>query len=891
MRYDHFSMLPEKAFQPRNGRQGMTLEGGGSGGGGTSTTYTSNIPEWLRPQTEALLGAATQEYFNTSLNPETGKYDITGIKGYRPFSADKSSYFAPFTQQQRDVFGEVGGMTTSPLYGQAAGMTRQAGMGGMGTAQQALGYGQLGSGYGGLAAGMAPEAQMYGQTAADIGSMGLRAEELGRDVGAEARQFARQAAGMGGTYERMATDPMSVQGYMSPYMQQVVERQKVAAIEDAQRANLGQNLAAARQGTYGGARQALAQAQREAALEKQLGDIQAGGLQSAFEQAQRAQQFGVTTGLQGLQGAQAGLGTALQGGQLGLSGIGQAMAGQQAGLAGLQQAGQLYGLGMQGAGVGLSGLGAAQAGYGLSGQMGAQLGNIATAQQQADIQRLGLQREIGAEQQAREQGMINQAIQDYAMAQQYPFQQLAGYSGLLRGYATPTTTVSQYQAAQSPLTQFAGAGTSLAGLGQIVGMGKKEGGTVKSYAEGGITSVDALEGMAEDLSIPQLQQSIQNKTLPEYVGIPILQNKVNNAERMQMAQAGIAPDMGQEPPISDQVMAQADALQGIDSVPRAAGGGMVAFEKGGIARFQNQGIVLGEPEITQEMLEEERKRQQMFLGVDPRIAKTKEFLAKQGEEGFMDRALRGLQMIGAGEKIRTKGDFSELEKVNQAEMARRKAMAEREMKLAELEGTDYQQRAGIYKDVTGREREKARIAAEQKFKAGESEKDRQNRLAVASMPGETERIAAQIRKEAAANGEKISAEDAARRAKAALTAPPDRYNALSNRLNAANKDIGTRTFMLQEQLNAAKTDAERTKIKGQIDAIKSQVLQDYSITPADLAELQAMNRASTGGASTAPAAAPKPAAGQFSVTAPDGKTYSFPTQQAADEFKRRIQGQ
>ena len=28
MRYDHFSMLPEKAFQPRNGRFGMTLEGG-----------------------------------------------------------------------------------------------------------------------------------------------------------------------------------------------------------------------------------------------------------------------------------------------------------------------------------------------------------------------------------------------------------------------------------------------------------------------------------------------------------------------------------------------------------------------------------------------------------------------------------------------------------------------------------------------------------------------------------------------------------------------------------------------------------------------------------------------------------------------------------------------
>ena len=37
---------------------------GGGGGAPTSTNVTqSNIPDWLRPQTEALLGAATQEYF------------------------------------------------------------------------------------------------------------------------------------------------------------------------------------------------------------------------------------------------------------------------------------------------------------------------------------------------------------------------------------------------------------------------------------------------------------------------------------------------------------------------------------------------------------------------------------------------------------------------------------------------------------------------------------------------------------------------------------------------------------------------------------------------------------------------------------------------------------
>jgi hypothetical protein len=89
------------------------------------------------------------------------------------------------------------------------------------------------------------------------------------------------------------------QQYMSPYIQGVVDVQQRKAIDAARQAQLGQNLAAARQGTYGGARQALLQGQRESGLRTQLGDIQAQGLQSAFDQAQqqferdRAAQIGV----------------------------------------------------------------------------------------------------------------------------------------------------------------------------------------------------------------------------------------------------------------------------------------------------------------------------------------------------------------------------------------------------------------------------------------------------------------------------------------------------------------------------------------------------------------------------------------------------------------------
>jgi hypothetical protein len=385
------------------GRRVLNVGGGGGGGGHTTSTVTqSNLPDWLRPQTEAVLGAATQEYFNTEFDPETGAYNIVGTKPYTPYSADPRDYVAEFSPQQQQVFGETARMQTPGGFQTGSQLAGAGTMGGIQSAGTAYGYGGQGAGYGGQGA-------MYGG----------------------------QAAGMGGIYEQMATDPRSMQAYMSPYMQNVVEIQKQQAIEDAQRAQLGANLNAARYGTYGGARQTLAQTQREAGLNKQLSDIQAQGLQSAFDQAQKSQQFGVTTGLQGL----------------------------QAGISGAQT-------GIQGAGMGLQGVQAAQAGYGMGIQGGQALGQLATQQQQADLTRLGFQREIGDVQQQRQQQIINQAVQDYALSQEMPMQRLAGYSGLLRGYATPTTTTSQYQAGANPASQ-------LAGLGALAyGVSKKKGGVI-----------------------------------------------------------------------------------------------------------------------------------------------------------------------------------------------------------------------------------------------------------------------------------------------------------------------------------------------------------------------------------------------------------------------------
>jgi len=485
---------------------GRIIYGGGGGGGPTTTTVNqSNIPEWLRPQVETVLGGATKQLFNTKkiTDPETGAVteEITGTKPFIPYSANVQDYVAGFSPLQQQVQQNAANLQVPGQFNQATGYANAAGQGGLGSAQAAYGYGNqgaqsgqlgqqlgmqggqyyggMGAGYGAQAAGLAPQAQTYGQQAADIGQMGLRAEQYGRNVSGQAENYARQAAGMGDLYGQMATSPGTYQAYMSPYQENVTDIQLQGLQRQADIARTQRGAQAARAGAFGGARQAIENAEANRALQSQMDAARAQGLQQAYQQAQGNIAQRAQLGLQGLQGAQQGLGTALQGGQLGLSGIGTALQGLQGGMQGSglgiqgAQAGlqgvdrQLAGTaqGMQGAQVGLQGVTGAQAGYGLANQAAANLSNIGTAQLGAQTGILGLQNQIGGQQQGQQQQYINQAIQNYAQAQEAPMQSLNQFNALLRGYALPGTTSTQYQAAPPLVNQVAGLGT--AGIGAL----------------------------------------------------------------------------------------------------------------------------------------------------------------------------------------------------------------------------------------------------------------------------------------------------------------------------------------------------------------------------------------------------------------------------------------
>ena len=390
--------------------------GGGSGGGGgaptQSTTNTSNIPEYARPYVETMLGATQQQLFNTAPGPD-GTTQITSVKPYQAFgsasgevdasgnpmlrglgpgemTAARSAY-APFDPLQNQAYQGAANLQVPGQYGQATDVAGAGIMGALGTAGQAGQYGGMGAG-----------------------------------IGAQAAQAGRQ-------YAQQATNPYAMQAYMSPYMQNVVATQQREAQRASDIAGAAQRGQATQAGAFGGGRQAIMEAERQRNLATQMGNIQAAGLQSAFDQARQAQQFGAQLGLQG------------------------------------QQAG------MQGAQIGLQGVGAQQAGYGQAIQGAGQLGNLGTQQLAAQQGILGTQAQYGASRQAYDQNVLNQAIQNYAMQTQYPQQQLAFMNAQLRGLPMQASTTQSYQAPPSYLSQAAGLGVTGLALNKLGAFGKKGG--------------------------------------------------------------------------------------------------------------------------------------------------------------------------------------------------------------------------------------------------------------------------------------------------------------------------------------------------------------------------------------------------------------------------------
>jgi hypothetical protein len=434
--------LGDSVTRKESGR--IIYGGGGSGGGGGTSTQVVDLPEWAKPTAQKQL-ALTEATTDINKNPFQSFGGVKDASG-KQVGFDASKVVAGMDPLQQQAYQGAGNLQTSPQLGMASGLMAAASQRALNTGyrpgqfqNQYYGFdpyqsgefqnqfqapGQYQSGQFGADRVQAQDLQNYQmQAPADVRSQGydaasMRAAQTGYNPQLQTFQM--------GPAERVETQsfaqPGSADAFMSPYMQSVVGIQQREAQRQADIAGTQRGAAAVKSGAFGGSRQAIMEAEAARNLAQQKGDIQATGLQSAFQQAQGQfnteqqarlqaqqanQQAGLTVGQQnlasqigtqqlgagqiGLQTSLANLSSEQQANVQNQAAQNQAMGmnAQQAMQAALanQQAGLTTGQQNLAANLGIQQLGAGQ-------NMQAQLAN---QQQNIEAQRLGEQsRQFGA---------------------------------------------------------------------------------------------------------------------------------------------------------------------------------------------------------------------------------------------------------------------------------------------------------------------------------------------------------------------------------------------------------------------------------------------------------------------------------------------------------------
>ena len=431
----------------------------------TSTSYSTNVPEYAQPYVENMLNAAQAQIYNPSM---------TGFNAYVPYSNNPADYVASASPMQQQAYSTAANMRVPGQYGMATGATMGAlsGLGGVGN--------QMGN------------------------------------------------AGM--NYAMQATNPYATQAYMNPYLQASLAPQLQLANQQYDIAGQQQQSKAAQQGAFGGSREALMAGLNRQNQMLAQNQIIGQGYNRAFDAAQQAQQFGANLGLQGQQGQLQAL-QAMLGGANQLAGIGGAQLAAQQGIANLQN-------------------------------------------------------QYGQQQQQQQQNIINQAVQNYATAQQYPFMQLGLLNSMLRGLPMQQSSTQMYQAPPNPLAQVAGLAAT--GYGMFGG-NKKEGGIIK--AAGGIPMSHYSDKQLQQVQTSPVASPLDKVLASSELG---LQKYIkDNPESKNVFAQQIRPPMPVTPPSPEQIAMMPQNRVGLGAIgtgdtAQMAGGGIIAFaDEGAVPQAQN----------------------------------------------------------------------------------------------------------------------------------------------------------------------------------------------------------------------------------------------------------------------------------------------------------------
>ena len=435
------------------------------------------------------------------------------FQGYR----DLAAYGSPTVDQAVGMAGRGAALASSGYAPMMRGVRAvgqgmdTAGMGtgalGQGLQTTQMGLGGIGQGLGAAGAGMGAvnrAMRMAGRGAAPIGE----GADMVRAAGMQAMQAGNYNPMFAGTGE---WGQAAANKYMSPYIQNVMDVQRRRATQGFTEQQGARDTAAQRAGAFGGSRHGIQNALAQRDFNQQLDDIEAQGLNQAYQGAQQMftsdQQRALQAALSnqgvdlqaaqlGLQGAQAGIGAGQAMGQLGgqygqLAGTMGQLGGQYGQLGGTMgqlggQYGQLGGqmadigsrygqlggtMGQLGGQYGQLGSGMGQLG-GTLGQLAGTTGQLGGTQQQLEMDRYRALMGIGGAQQDLGQRGLDIAYNDFANQRDYERNNLNFLSGILRGVpVNPSTQTNTTMTSPPPNTMSQMLGAGIAGA-KMADMGR-----------------------------------------------------------------------------------------------------------------------------------------------------------------------------------------------------------------------------------------------------------------------------------------------------------------------------------------------------------------------------------------------------------------------------------
>ena len=386
------------------------LFGGGGGGGSQPAPVTQQVNNTSIP-------AYAQPYVESMLGQAQALTDIN----QNPYQAYGGERIAAFTPMQAQAFQNTANLTPASQLGTGSDLSTVSGIGSIGTGMQ---------------------------------------------MGNAGNQYQRQATSMSG--------PGSIGSYMNPYLSQSLAPQLNLLAQQYGIQGASQQGAATQAGAFGGSRNALAQGlnQQNQLMAQQQAIAQ--GYNTAYQNAQQAQQFGANLGLQGLTGQLAGFNQANQAAST-LGQLGQTQYGQQMG--------------------------------------------INQAQQQA-----------GAVQQAQAQQGLDTSYQDFLRQKNYPYTQLAFMSDMTRGIPLSQSAQSIYQAPPNLGSQLGGLGMTALGIYGMSGAAKAKGGQIKGMKAGGMAY--ASGGDIKMMDTKQLTELLNNPNLTP-IEVSAVQEELMLRQRME----------------------------------------------------------------------------------------------------------------------------------------------------------------------------------------------------------------------------------------------------------------------------------------------------------------------------------------------------------------------